>query len=521
MNPIYSVGIHSLWDELSHMPAGGVWWVNTERDDEAFSLVAQTLSAQHPQAQIALITMAHSGREVIEIMPDGGPDSIRLFTMNNTPKGLDFFSRDLSSRIKAKHRFFIFINANQYWQNISPEQLRDWIKNTSAWAKYNECTLLIVNPGNNSDKQFIQLINAHRYLDGLASLRQNGNFYRYDIAYWCNEKGVSAQQQLTVGRFTRGGWRVVAQEEHSPQPRSDEKQVLAHVVVLEGAPPLSENWLLYENNDALLEAARGAQAATVVFSLSKNTQIEGLAHQIHTLRRQRGTIMKIVVRENKASLRATDERLLLGCGANLIISWNAPLSRCLMLLESVQGQTFSRRVPEDISGLLDAMQPLKLRGFQQWDVFCQAVSALLGNLLLPADGKGVMVALRPTPGIRVEQALTLCRPARVGDIVTIGDGRLVLFLSFCRINDLDTALKHIFPLAIGDIFSNRRVWFEDVQIAAELAQMRDMSPEKWGKPLSGPEDVAAPVPVKHDGANWRRMPQPIALLSDAPGDATV
>ncbi len=46
-----------------------------------------------------------------------------------------------------------------------------------------------------------------------------------------------------------------------------------------------------------------------------------------------------------------------------------------------------------------------------------------------------MVALRPAPGLRVEQALTLCRPNRMGDIMTIGNNRLVLFLSFCRVND--------------------------------------------------------------------------------------
>jgi hypothetical protein len=56
------------------------------------------------------------------------------------------------------------------------------------------------------------------------------------------------------------------------------------------------------------------------------------------------------------------------------------------------------------------------------------------------------------PGIRVEQALTLCRPNRTGDIMTIGDNRLVLFLSFCRVNDLDTALNHIFP-CLPEIFS--------------------------------------------------------------------
>lgn len=220
------------------------------------------------------------------------------------------------------------------------------------------------------------------------------------------------------------------------------------------------------------------------------------------------------MRENIASLRATDERLLLGCGANMIIPWNAPLSRCLTLIESVQGQQFSRYVPEDITTLLSMTQPLKLRGFQPWDTFCDAVHTMMSNTLLPADGKGVLVALRPVPGIRVEQALTLCRPNRTGDIMTIGGNRLVLFLSFCRVNDLDTALNHIFPLPTGDIFSNRMVWFEDKQISAELVQMRLLSPELWGTPLPLAKRADPVINAEHDGRIWRRIPEPLRLLDD-------
>ncbi|UYU32096.1 cellulose biosynthesis protein BcsE [Siccibacter colletis] len=517
MNPIFPVGIHSLWDELNHMPTGGVWWINTDRDDDAYRLANQTITAQQVEARVAVVTQGIAPREVIHAPVHGGPDKIRLFSGRNTPDSLDFFTRDLMSSIDPRHFLILVITPTNYWQNISSAQIHNWLKKTSSWTKENNCTVMIINPGNNSDKQYSMLISEHRYLDGLASLRCQGDEHLFDVAYWCNEKGVSAQQQVQLAASTTAGWSVVPKEESAPQPRSDEKQVLSHVAVLEGAPPLSENWLLFDNNEMLFSEARAAQAATIIFSLAQNNQIEGLARHIHTLRRQRGTALKIIVRENQASLRATDERLLLGCGATMIIPWNAPLSRCLTLIESVQGQMFSRHVPEDINLLLDAMQPLKLRGYQPWQGFCQAVGALMSNPLLPLDGKGVMVALRPVPGIRAEQALTLCRPVRMGDIVTLGDGRLVLFLSFCRINDLDTALNHIFPLPVGDIFSNRKVWFEDSQIAAELVQMRNMNPEKWGKPLAGPGDISAVIRAQHDGHAWRRIPEPVTLLDGSNG----
>ena len=359
----------------------------------------------------------------------------------------------------------------------------------------------------------------------------NSIFHHVEIFVVSRDKDIHRRPQRHIFRqwhrltIQRPYYLEVAEHQHTPrvrfseeaeiQPRSDEKRILSNVAVLEGAPPLSEHWQLFNNNEVLFNEARTAQAATVVFSLQQNAQIEPLARSIHTLRRQRGSAMKILVRENTASLRATDERLLLACGANMVIPWNAPLSRCLTMIESVQGQKFSRYVPEDITTLLSMTQPLKLRGFQKWDVFCNAVNNMMNNPLLPAHGKGVLVALRPVPGIRVEQALTLCRPNRTGDIMTIGGNRLVLFLSFCRINDLDTALNHIFPLPTGDIFSNRMVWFEDDQISAELVQMRLLAPEQWGMPLPLTQSSKPVINAEHDGRHWRRIPEPMRLLDDA------
>ncbi len=135
------------------------------------------------------------------------------------------------------------------------------------------------------------------------------------------------------------------------------------------------------------------------------------------------------------------------------------------------------------------------------------------NTLLPADSKGVMVALRPAPGLRVEQALTLCKPNRMGDIMTIGNNRLVLFLSFCRINDLDTALNHIFPLPTGDIFSNRMVWFEDKQILSEIVIMRGVEPARWNTPLPLTVGKNETINATHDGRHWRRYPEPHRLTT--------
>ena len=64
------------------------------------------------------------------------------------------------------------------------------------------------------------------------------------------------------------GWRLAQDAETSVQPRSDEKAILSHVRVLEGAPPLSEYWTLFDTNDEVFNAGRTAQAATILVRLS-------------------------------------------------------------------------------------------------------------------------------------------------------------------------------------------------------------------------------------------------------------
>ncbi|WP_268580386.1 BcsE family c-di-GMP-binding protein, partial [Escherichia coli] len=134
------------------------------------------------------------------------------------------------------------------------------------------------------------------------------------------ENGINANQLLTL-YAAEGGWQ--GEDENSqPSPtalRSDESQYLAERSILEGAPPLSANWQLLESNDELAQHGMLRLSATLIFALYQSDQIDHLAHQIHTLRRSRGNGLKIAVREMSASLRYSDERLLLACGANLIV----------------------------------------------------------------------------------------------------------------------------------------------------------------------------------------------------------
>lgn len=90
MDPVFSLGISSLWDELRHMPAGGVWWINTDRQQDAISLVNQTIASQTEKANVAVISMEGVPGNAIKLDESHGPEKIRLFTMPDSEKGLYF-----------------------------------------------------------------------------------------------------------------------------------------------------------------------------------------------------------------------------------------------------------------------------------------------------------------------------------------------------------------------------------------------------------------------------------------------
>jgi cellulose biosynthesis protein BcsE len=303
-------------------------------------------------------------------------------------------------------------------------------------------------------------------------------------------------------------------EQHIPLSLNDENQFLAQEGVLEGAPPLSSQWQLFNDNEGVFSRAQQANAATVIFSLAHNQDINTLAKMVHSLRRSRGNTLKIVVREISASLRYSDERLLLACGVNAIVPTAASLSRFLTTLEGIQGQQFTRHVPANLSALMQALQPLQQKGYLPLENFCTAVQQLMGNTLLPENDKGLMVALRPVPQLKPEQVLTLCKPRRFGDLVTLINDRIFLFLSSCRFNDLDIALKSIFSLPHDELFSNRVVWFEDNQILSEVHKIRQLTPVAQREVQMASVDLPSTRPTAVAERRSAQTPQSIILNLD-------
>ncbi|MGK3144015.1 cellulose biosynthesis protein BcsE [Pantoea sp. C2G6] len=506
MKNSFSLGLLHVQPELTTLQTPGCYWVACARQQDARLFIRQVISHQRA---VTLIGAEQLPRELLTPDPAGGPDRIPLFSLPKNKKSLLLLESDFSRTFGSQHGLVIFNSAAAQWDKLNEGELSRWIKRMRRTLYKRKMTLLIITSGTTQFNQTTHLQRYFRQMDGLAYLTPQQDSWQYQINWWYAGERLFADRAIRLGcedeRF------FALNEMQEPLSLNDEQHYLANKSVLEGAPPLSRQWQLFEDNQQVWSAAQQANAATVIFSLTHSEHIGELAKQVHSLRRSRGNGLKIVVREMGVSLRYSDERLLQACGVNTIVPTSAAMSRFLTMLEGIQGQRFSRRVPASLEALTASLQPLHEKGYLRLDAFCQSVGQLISNTLLPENDKGLLVALRPVPQLTPQQILTLCKPRRFGDLVTVLEDRVILFLSSCRYNDLDKALKFIFSLPHDELFANRIIWFEDNQILGEISNIRKMTPMALQEQT--PVAVTPPAAVAAKPSE-RAAPQPITLLPE-------
>lgn len=508
MKNSFSLGLRQVQPEVITLQNPGFYWVTCARQQDMRAFIRQVISQQHA---VTLISAGLPPRELLTPDLTGGPDRIPLFSLPANKKSLLQLERDLSRTLSHKSGLVIFSSSAAQWDKLNEAELRDWITRMRRMLRKRNITLLIVTTGITLFNQTSSLQRYYRQIDGLAYLTVEQDSWLYQISWWYTGERLFADRTLRLGYEDAHFFAL--KETQEPLSLNDEQHYLADKSVLEGAPPLSRQWQLFDDNQQVWLQAQQAHAATVIFSLNHSEQIGELAKMVHSLRRARGNGLKIVVREMGVSLRYSDERLLQACGVNTIVPTTAAMSRFLTMLEGIQGQRFSRRVPASLDALIASLQPLHEKGYLRLDAFCEAVSQLISNTLLPENDKGLLVALRPVPQLTPQQVLTLCKPRRFGDLVTVLEDRVILFLSSCRYNDLDKALKFIFSLPHDELFANRIIWFEDNQILAEIGNIKKMTPMAL-QVLTPVSDSVRPAETSPVAAPDRPVPQPITLLPE-------
>ncbi|CAI8907334.1 MULTISPECIES: cellulose biosynthesis protein BcsE [Pseudomonas] len=454
-----TLAIRHLQDEQMLLRAGGVYWIALDRASDAEIFARQFLSALSEDDTATLICSGTAPEAIVETLAaDCGPSTLRMFAMPHDASARQAFTAltaDLHRiNIARGSHLLLMVNSDNI-ENLSTQQLHRWCENIRQWLLNIDCTLLVLCSGQ-APLLHECLSRLNEQLSGLAQLYRQDGAIHYQLNFWHSELGVCAAQAFDL-EVSDTGFSLSDSQLSSPSPtRTDDQRIyLTQRSALEGSAPLSEQWRLFEYRDDLLQQAARARAACVIVTLESNQDVEPLARQLHGLREQCGGALKIIVREMESCLRYRDERLLLTCGANLIVPAKTTLANFLSMVESAQGQIWRYRQTLDIQSLFTRLRPPARRGILPPREFIE----LLDEVYAGASGELAhqLLRLRPRGELNIDQYLSQITLRRFGDVACALDGVFYLFLFACRGDGLEPALGNICRLPWSDLFSECKV----------------------------------------------------------------
>ena len=453
------LAIRGLLDQQIVVRAGGMYWVTVDQPADARLLARQFLESIPELVPATLICCAGDVQSITnEMAADLGPDKLRLFEIpqSKAEQGLATLTRDMGRvGIAANSQVTLVLPASCWAETTTAKHLKHWCQRLHQWLQARNATLLVITHGEAALLQ-AELVELNETLSGLGRLYRYNGVIRYQLHFWHNDMGVTAGQEFKLA-IQGNALTLIPDTAIDLQPRvaDDQHLYLAERAVLEGTPSLSKHWYLFETREALLNEARTARQATVIVGIDNSHQLLDLAQQLHDLREQCGPDLKIVVREMEPAVRYRDERLLLACGANLIVPDGTLLSRFLSMIESVQGQRWQYSQNSDFATLLERQRPPDIRGLVSPRKFFEAIEQIYNDN--SGEVTHQLVRFQPVPGLDDELFLNQMCLRRFGDFACLLGGDLYLFLFACRADGLDPALGNICRLPWRDLFLQRQV----------------------------------------------------------------
>lgn len=499
-----SLAIDGLQHELTHLRAGGVYWIACADAGHADLFAAGVLAGADalPMAVVAALGRSPASM-VAPLAVHQGPARIRLHeaAVADLAPAVRALPAELARCAAARRTLCVLQVPAIALEGLHGPHLARWCRQLHDWAAAGSHCVLLLCHGEVATLA-PRLLPLNPVCSGVAQLYPHRGALQYLVHYWSNAEGVFAHrdfearwQGFRLGVIGAGDGAMAAA---LAQEGGDRFLYLAQADALEGAPPFSAAWRLFENWSALVAAALQAQAATVVLAIAENADVDALARIVFQLRSERGNGLKLVVREMQPCLRYADERLLLESGASLVAPANLPLARFLTLLETIQGQLWQGRLPQDPERLIRLHRPPDVGGIVTPAQFRQ----LAGELLEQGGGavESAVLVLQPVAGLSPVHALQQLQMRRRGDFACMYAGQVWLFLFACRGDGIERALGNLFRLPWRELFDGY-----ERQAGHDVAAM-----SAAGGGLAAPPPLQAPAVPPAPAPSWT-APRPIRL----------
>lgn len=335
-------------------------------------------------------------------------------------------------------------------------ELAQWAahERLNRWLKAQNKVLLIVADG--FAKADIPLNSLAGMVQGCMFLERADGMLDLSVFLWSNQLGLYADLNYRMGwdgntlQHEADPEQVIA---FSAAPALDQQQLVFQRQSLQGLSLLSSHWSVLDSYEEMLDRARSARAATLVFALDSNAKARKMANDFMNLRMGGGNDLKLVVREIEPCLRYVDQKLLLLSGASFIIPDSTANQHMLLFLSALKGLQWNRPLAARDS-LASNLEPQSIRGVVTTEIFREAVRSVLKSSMGEVVHQLLELELHQNIAPDTLESQLLLR--RYGDIATFAGNKFYLFLFACPDTALTAALHNIFKLPVSVLFSQAR-----------------------------------------------------------------
>ncbi|WP_227368918.1 cellulose biosynthesis protein BcsE [Halomonas sp. M20] len=511
----FSLGLQEALPEFDALRCPGFYAVLADSRGQAERMGQGVLVAQPRNTTGDWIAPDKHARASVHGLPaDMGPKAVAQWSLpgEHLNEALHALPEDFSGvrRKRGEPRLIVLEVPAAALLAFKERTLRRWCWRWHLWLAERDACLLLLAHGPESLALRERLDTYNDVIDGLMHLQPNAQEAQCHLLYWRSDHGVCGVDDMLLSPISIG-WRRQSDAGSSPRGSSDEHLYLVQRAVVADTSVSLANWQVFEQVDEVILHATRARAATVIVGVERSEDVDSLARKLHGLRKSRGGALKLVVRELVSCLRYHDERLLVLSGINMVIRSNVSFSHFFSRIEALQGQRLTRPVNDDVERLIKAMHPEGMSGRCPPAAFIHRLQAWLENDSA-ALVSGLLVTLVPAGGLSCSQAFAQCRIHRQGDMITVMEGRLYLFLFGCRQSDSDMALQRLFGMPIATLFSERTIREDHVVIAEEMQHLTQLG---WSQqqhlPVFTNVEHVGEKTVDTENEHYQSVPRPAPL----------
>ena len=473
--------IDGLSPEVSTMKSGCLYAITTEashsklplmigsirgnlEDGSPCTLVVDSVAdVESDQARALwgelLTSKIDDGSLNIFIPQDDFKKNIFRYGIKRFLRELELFSIPSGEYLWIQQAEELFLTQDMPFAVKQAELLKEWLAARGITA------VLLFSRLSKADLSDIHLLEEE--LDGLCTIGIGSSGVEATFAYWRSPDSVVEHESYALA-LQRTGFYLATRMNAAPapEPKSDDSRVDEYPKYFCIDPSLKSElektpwpWKYPESYLDLYHATRESKSPTIVFEFSRSTDFIKLAETIHILRRTIGRNAKIIVHENRYSLRHANETMLMLIGTNLIIHRDIPDWRIAKTIESLEGVRFERKIDEDIDSLFANATASFKSGYLPVDEFIKETVALVFHADCLSAPKA-MIAGVMRAGLNTNDVVRRIELNRDGDLLAAAGDFVYIFLYACPESQALTTIERKLGDSIQTIFSSQQLFFD-------------------------------------------------------------